>query len=116
MEKRITNIGLDVHKETIAVALAEAGKRGDVREYGKITNTVGSVQTLGSQRFRDLPVTSSELECLDCRRFCREPYPARPPKAGQSPNVSGSKMTRLRAVTGTAGRARRRSTDLLNTP
>ena len=26
-------IDLDVHKETIAVALAEAGKRSEVREY-----------------------------------------------------------------------------------
>ena len=29
-----TYVGLDVHKDTIAVALAEAGRREDVREYG----------------------------------------------------------------------------------
>ena len=39
MEQRIIYVGLDVHKDTIAVALAEAGKRGEVREYGKIANT-----------------------------------------------------------------------------
>jgi transposase len=39
VEKDITYIGLDVHKDTIAVALAEAGKQGEVREYGKIANT-----------------------------------------------------------------------------
>jgi hypothetical protein len=33
LEQLITYIGLDVHKETIAVALAEAGKRSEVREY-----------------------------------------------------------------------------------
>ena len=31
----IIYVGLDVHKETIAVALAEAGKRSEVREHGK---------------------------------------------------------------------------------
>jgi hypothetical protein len=33
MEKTITYVGLDVHKDTIAVALAEAGIGSDVREY-----------------------------------------------------------------------------------
>ncbi|KDM65070.1 putative transposase [Acidiphilium sp. JA12-A1] len=39
MGKHITFIGLDVHKETITVALAESGGRDDVREYGRIANT-----------------------------------------------------------------------------
>jgi hypothetical protein len=39
LKQLITYIGLDVHKDTIAVALAEAGLRGEVREYGKIANT-----------------------------------------------------------------------------
>jgi hypothetical protein len=39
MGEHITFIGLDVHKETITVALAETGGRGDVREYGRIANT-----------------------------------------------------------------------------
>ena len=43
MDKPITYIGLDVHKDTIAVALAEAGARGGVREYGKIANTPAAV-------------------------------------------------------------------------
>ena len=30
MEQRIIYVGLDVHKDTIAVALAEAGKRGEL--------------------------------------------------------------------------------------
>jgi len=30
---------LDVHKDEIAVALAEGDRRGEVREYGRITNT-----------------------------------------------------------------------------
>ena len=46
MAKTITYVGLDVHKDTIAVAVAEAGKRGEVREYGKIANTASALQSL----------------------------------------------------------------------
>jgi transposase len=35
MAKSITYVGLDVHKDTIAVALAEAGLRGEVRDMGR---------------------------------------------------------------------------------
>jgi hypothetical protein len=34
-------VGLDVHKDTIAVALVEARVRGDVREYGKVEHADG---------------------------------------------------------------------------
>ncbi len=46
MEHSISYVGLDVHKDTIAVALAEPGKRGEVREYGKIANTPTALKTL----------------------------------------------------------------------
>ena len=49
LKQLITYIGLDVHKETIAVALAEAGKRNEVREYGKIANTPAAVKTVGCE-------------------------------------------------------------------
>ena len=45
MEQRIIYVGLDVHKDTIAVALAEAGKRGELREHGKIANTPAALRT-----------------------------------------------------------------------
>ncbi len=37
MDQHIIYVGLDVHKDTIAIALAETGKRGEVREHGKVT-------------------------------------------------------------------------------
>jgi hypothetical protein len=52
MAKSITYIGLDVHKDTIAVALAETGLRGEVRGYGKIPNTPTALKALSAKLAR----------------------------------------------------------------
>src|ERR1700683_2582595 len=65
LDKAITYVGLDVHKDTIAVALAEAGVRGDVREYGKIANTPATMKPLAAKLSR----VGSAL------RFCYEAGP-----------------------------------------
>jgi len=36
MSQLVKYVGLDVHKDTIAVAVAEDGKRSEVREHGEI--------------------------------------------------------------------------------
>ena len=46
MEQSIIYVGLDVHKDTIAVALAEVGLRAEVREHGKIANTPAALKAL----------------------------------------------------------------------
>src|SRR6058998_3219 len=65
MGEPIIFVGLDVHKDTITVALAEEGQRGDVREYGRITNTPA-----------DLKKLVDKLRCTGCTlRFCYEAGP-----------------------------------------
>src|SRR5436309_69129 len=46
MADRITYVGLDVHKDSIVVAVAAGGLRGEVREYGRIANTSAAVDRL----------------------------------------------------------------------
>jgi transposase len=46
IRKEVLYLGLDVHAENIAVALAEAGRDGEVRNYGEIPNTFHSVEKL----------------------------------------------------------------------
>jgi transposase len=65
VEKIITYVGLDVHKDTISVASAEAGLREEVREYGKMPNTPAALNAL-------LKRLGSERKTL---RFCYEAGP-----------------------------------------
>src|SRR5258707_6024250 len=46
MADRITYVGLDVHKESIVVAVASGGLRSEVREYGRIANTATALDRL----------------------------------------------------------------------
>jgi transposase len=44
MKKEVLYLGLDVHAENIAIAIAEAHRGGEVRSYGVIPNTFHSVE------------------------------------------------------------------------
>jgi hypothetical protein len=49
MDQPITYVGLDVHKDTIAVALAEMGNPGEVRVHGTIANTPAALKALAAK-------------------------------------------------------------------
>ncbi len=41
--KEVLYLSLDVHDEDIAAAIAEAGRDGELRNYGEIANTFHSI-------------------------------------------------------------------------
>ena len=65
MDKVIIYIGLDVHKDTIAVAVADGERRSEVREHGQIANTPTALKALATKLSR----SGSELQ------FCYEAGP-----------------------------------------
>lgn len=65
MENSIRYVGLDVHKDTIAVSVADGERRSEVREHGKIANTPTALKALVANLSRN----GSEL------RFCYEAGP-----------------------------------------
>ena len=42
--KHILYIGLDVHKDSIAIAIAESGRNGELRSWGNISNSVPAIK------------------------------------------------------------------------
>src|ERR1700730_730320 len=65
MADRITYVGLDIHKDSIVVAVAAGGLRSEVREYGRIANTAAALHRL----LRKLSGDGMRL------RFCYEAGP-----------------------------------------
>ena len=57
MKKKIKNVGLDVHKNSISIGIAEDGRDGEVRYYGKIDNDLNQLDKV----IRKLISQGSEL-------------------------------------------------------
>jgi len=53
-------IGLDVHSKTISVAIADEGRKGEVRHYGTIDNTFEAIDKL----IKSITATGTELRFI----------------------------------------------------
>jgi len=60
MNKTVKYIGMDVHKESITIAIADDGRNGEVRIYGKIPNNLDQINKV----MRKLISQNSELHCV----------------------------------------------------
>src|SRR5215472_13321283 len=56
---RITYIGFDVHEDGIVVAVAEGGRRGEMRKYRRIAHAPGGVAAAGGQLGRQQSCSSA---------------------------------------------------------
>jgi transposase len=59
VSKIVKYVGLDVHKDSITIAIADEGRDGNVRLYGKIHNDLGQIDKV----MRKLISKNGELRC-----------------------------------------------------
>ena len=59
MKKTIKYVGMDVHKDSITIAIADDGRDGEVRFYGKIAHNLNQIDKV----MRKLISQNSELRC-----------------------------------------------------
>ena len=56
MKKTTLYLGLDVHKDSVAIAIAEGGRGGEVRFYGTLSNDLHTIETVPAKIRQAHPV------------------------------------------------------------
>ncbi len=73
--EKIVYVGLDVHADTIAVAMADAGRNGEIRFHSVIDNTADRIRVLPSALSRQISIPPSAMERVrvvtDCTDYCQ---------------------------------------------
>ena len=78
MQQPTRFIGLDVHKDTIVVAITAAGEAGKASAYGTIANTSAALQSLVTRLRQDNPTAANPASVgatSGAMRFCYEAGP-----------------------------------------
>lgn len=70
MAKRSMFVGMDVHKESIDISLAEEGRDGEVRHYGGITSDLEALAKVVTRCARRL------VGCASCTKRARAGLPS----------------------------------------
>ncbi len=52
-------IGLDVHKDSITIAIAEAGSKSEIRLFGTITNDLHALEKALNRYVKGSPISNS---------------------------------------------------------
>lgn len=60
MNKIVKYVGLDVHKDSITIAIADQGRKGNVRVYGKIANDLNQIDKV----MQALKSENTDLSCV----------------------------------------------------
>ena len=71
MNKIVKYIGLDVHKNSIAIAIAEEGRQRDVNFYGVINNDMDQLQKFLRKQISQKAESKCVYEIGPCGYICQ---------------------------------------------